>query len=64
MTKCTASNERFCEMAGATRPQFCLTLHRQWLVRAVVTPATSPSRRPVGCKHYRSAYLEESANKD
>jgi hypothetical protein len=42
-----AANERFCEMAGATRPKFCLTLHRQWLVRAAVNPATSQSHRPV-----------------
>jgi hypothetical protein len=42
-----ADNERFCEMAGATRPKFCLTLQRQWLVRAAVKPATSQSRHPV-----------------
>jgi len=40
-------NERFCEMAGATRPKFCLTLQRQWLVRAAVKPATSQSRHHV-----------------
>ena len=48
--KTPAANERFCEMAGATRPKFCLTLQRQWLVRAAVKPATSQSRHHVGCK--------------
>jgi hypothetical protein len=46
--KKTTANERFCEMAGATRPKFLLTLQRQWLVRAAVNPATSQSHRPVG----------------
>ena len=46
--KTPAANERFCEMAGATRPKFCLTLQRQWLVRAAVKPATSQSRHHVG----------------
>jgi len=48
--KTPAANERFCEMAGATRPKFCLTLQRQWLVRAAVKPATSQSRHHVGRK--------------
>ena len=31
-----AANGRFYEMAGSTRPKFCLTLQRQWLVQTVV----------------------------